>query len=70
MVQWVKSTREDDAVNGEDDRLSMLIEVAMACMLTSPEQRPTMWQVLKMLQEIKETMLMEDGGVDQLAGMS
>ncbi|KAI9200029.1 hypothetical protein LWI28_001690 [Acer negundo] len=68
MLQWVKSTREDDAA--EDDRLAMLLEVAMACILTSPEQRPTMWQVLKMLQEIKEAVLMEDGELDPHSGMS
>ncbi|KAK0576009.1 hypothetical protein LWI29_010499 [Acer saccharum] len=67
MLQWVKSTREDDAA--EDDRLGMLLEVAMACILTSPEQRPTMWQVLKMLQEIKEAVLTEDGELDPLSGM-
>ncbi|KAM7277825.1 hypothetical protein ACFE04_004959 [Oxalis oulophora] len=58
MVDWVKSTREDDGL--EDEKLSMILEVAMTCCLTSPEQRPTMWQVLKMLQEIKESVLMED----------
>ncbi|KAJ8772833.1 hypothetical protein K2173_028010 [Erythroxylum novogranatense] len=62
MMNWVKSSREDDGA--EDNRLEMLIEVAMACSLTSPEQRPTMWQVLKMLQEIKEAVLMEDGELD------
>ena len=58
MVNWVRSTREEDG--GEDNSMEMLLEVAIACSLTSPEQRPTMWQVLKMLQEIKETVLMED----------
>ncbi|KAM4121669.1 hypothetical protein ACB094_01G023700 [Castanea mollissima] len=58
MVNWVRSTREEDG--GEDNSMEMLLEVAIACSLTSPEQRPTMWQVLKMLQEIKETGLMED----------
>ncbi|KDP41696.1 hypothetical protein JCGZ_16103 [Jatropha curcas] len=67
MMGWVRSTREDDG--GEDNRLEMLLEVAIACSLTSPEQRPTMWQVLKMLQEIKETVLMEDGELDQQIGM-
>ncbi|KAK2660236.1 hypothetical protein Ddye_006769 [Dipteronia dyeriana] len=68
MLQWVKSTREVDGA--EDDRLGMLLEVAMACILTSPEQRPTMWQVLKMLQEIKEAVLTEDGELDPHSGMS
>ncbi|KAI4388629.1 hypothetical protein MLD38_000941 [Melastoma candidum] len=52
MMSWVRSTREDDG--GGDDRLGMMLEVALLCRTKAPEQRPTMWQVLKMLQEIKE----------------
>lgn len=72
LVNWVRSTRDhhpDDCV-GEDNRLEMLLEVAIACSLPSPEQRPTMWQVLKMLQEIKETVLQEDSELDPQTGMS
>lgn len=68
MLNWVRSTREGDG--GEDNNMEMLLEVAIACSLTSPEQRPTMWQVLKMLQEIKETVLMEDCELDPPTGMS
>lgn len=68
MLNWVRSTREEDG--GEDNNMEMLLEVAIACSLTSPEQRPTMWQVLKMLQEIKETVLMEDCELDPPTGMS
>ncbi|CAN4122642.1 unnamed protein product [Withania somnifera] len=61
MIHWVKCTREEhDGSIGEDSKLEMLLEVAMACRVSSPEQRPTMWQVLKMIQEIKETVIMED----------
>lgn len=63
MASWVKSLRED--YGGEDNRMDMLLEVATTCSLTSPEQRPTMWQVLKMLQEIKEIVLLEDSELDQ-----
>ncbi|XP_057973893.1 probable inactive receptor kinase At5g67200 [Malania oleifera] len=59
MPKWVRTAREDDG--GEDqDKMGMLLEVAVACSATSPEQRPTMWQVLRMIQEIKEAVLMED----------
>lgn len=69
MMKWVRSTREDD--DGEENRMGMLLEVAMACSVSSPEQRPTMWQVLKMIQEIKESVLMEDNELDpQPAGLS
>lgn len=68
MVNWVRSTRDQDD-GGEDNRMEMLLEVAIACSWTSPEQRPTMWQVLKMFQEIKETILMEDSELDPHTGM-
>lgn len=70
MLKWVRSSRQVDD-SGEDSRLEMLLEVAIACSLTSPEQRPTMWQVLKMLQEIKDSVVVEDGELlDQHSGMS
>lgn len=68
MMNWVRSTRDDD--DGEDNRMGMLLEVALACSVTSPEQRPTMWQVLKMIQEIKESVLMEDNELDPPTGLS
>ncbi|MBA0720696.1 hypothetical protein Golax_008305 [Gossypium laxum] len=65
MMHWLRSCREDDG--GDDERLGMLLEVAISCSLSSPEQRPTMWQILKMLQEIKEAVLMENGELDPLS---
>ncbi|KAI3412874.1 Protein kinase domain-containing protein [Psidium guajava] len=63
LMGWVRSTREDDG-GGGDDRLAMLLEIAVACSAKSPEQRPTMWQVLKMLQEIKEEAVLDDSEQD------
>ncbi|KAL2242101.1 probable inactive receptor kinase At5g67200 [Sesamum indicum] len=68
MISWAKSARDDD--NGEANQLEMLLEVAVACRVASPEQRPTMWQVLKMIQEIKEVVLMEDGEFNSSSGNS
>ncbi|XP_062098470.1 probable inactive receptor kinase At5g67200 [Humulus lupulus] len=69
MMEWVRSTREvEEGV--ENNKMEMLLEVAIACSLTSPEQRPTMWQVMRILQEIKETVLMEDSEPDPLSAMS
>ncbi|KAL4311435.1 hypothetical protein GQ457_01G012160 [Hibiscus cannabinus] len=68
MVHWVRGSREEEG--GEEERLGMLLEVAVGCCLSGSEQRPTMWQVLKMLQEIKEAVLMEDGELDPHPGMS
>lgn len=54
MPDWVRAMREYES---EDDmRLQMLVEVASMCSLTSAEQRPTMWQVLKMITNIKDIM--------------
>ncbi|KAF8012417.1 hypothetical protein BT93_I0541 [Corymbia citriodora subsp. variegata] len=64
---WVRSTREDDGGGGGDDRLAMLLDIATACGARSPEQRPTMWQVLKMLTEIKEVVL-DDSELDPAQG--
>lgn len=61
LIRWVRSTREGGGdVGEEDNRLGMLTEVAIACSATSPEHRPTMWQVLKMIQEIKEAVVVEE----------
>ncbi|KAL5753020.1 hypothetical protein ACOSP7_023195 [Xanthoceras sorbifolium] len=58
MLEWVRAARDD---NGREEiRLGMLTEVASVCSLTSPEQRPAMWQVLKMIREIKESAMTED----------
>ncbi|XP_076884757.1 putative inactive receptor kinase At5g67200 [Bidens hawaiensis] len=54
MAEWVRAMRENDDMPN-DNRLGMLVEVAGVCSMTSPEQRPVMRQVLKMLQEIKES---------------
>ncbi|WOL04970.1 putative inactive receptor kinase [Canna indica] len=51
LLVWVQSVRED-GVN--DEYLMMIIEIAAACIHSSPECRPTAWQVLKMIQEVKE----------------
>ncbi|XP_023543721.1 probable inactive receptor kinase At5g67200 [Cucurbita pepo subsp. pepo] len=58
MLEWVRIVREDDG--GDSNQLGMLTEVASICSTTSPEQRPAMWQVLKMILEIKESVMRED----------
>ncbi|KAJ0756608.1 putative protein kinase RLK-Pelle-LRR-III family [Helianthus annuus] len=63
VVRWVKSSR-GEGVKMEEKRLEMMAEVAVACRVRSPEMRPTMWQVIKMLQEIKEAAVMEDCGLE------
>lgn len=63
VVEWVKSSRESGG-GVEEKRLEMMTEVAIACKGRLPEMRPTMWQVIKMLQEIKEAAVMEDCGLN------
>ncbi|PIA52857.1 hypothetical protein AQUCO_01000611v1 [Aquilegia coerulea] len=53
LLNWVRHAREVE--DSEDKWLAMLIDIATACNRTLPEQRPTTWQVLNMIQEIKET---------------
>ncbi|PIN26143.1 Serine/threonine protein kinase [Handroanthus impetiginosus] len=67
MIGWVRSIRGEDR---RENRLEMLLEVALACRVAMPEQRPTMWQVLKMIQEIKEVVLFEDGEFNPNSGSS
>ncbi|KAI3684683.1 hypothetical protein L6452_33908 [Arctium lappa] len=62
VVKWVRSSRDDNGGMAEKP-LEMIIEVAIACRERLPERRPTMWQVIKMLQEIKEAAIMEDCGI-------
>ncbi|OIV93772.1 hypothetical protein TanjilG_07675 [Lupinus angustifolius] len=64
LQDWVRAMRDDDG--SEDKWLEMLTEVASICSATSPEQRPTMWQVLKMIQGIKESVAMEDNTQNRL----
>ncbi|CAE6262629.1 unnamed protein product [Arabidopsis arenosa] len=59
MLDWVRAMREEEE-GTEDNRLGMMTETACLCRVTSPEQRPTMRQVIKMIQEIKESVMAEE----------
>ncbi|TKW06960.1 hypothetical protein SEVIR_7G275200v4 [Setaria viridis] len=52
LQTFVQSAREDEGV--DSDRISMIVDIAAACVRSSPESRPAAWQVLKMIQEVKE----------------
>ncbi|KAJ9559869.1 hypothetical protein OSB04_005029 [Centaurea solstitialis] len=62
VVKWVRSSRDGGGGMAEKP-LEMITEVGIACCVRSPEMRPTMWQVITMLQEIKEAAIMEDCGI-------
>ncbi|KAJ4761304.1 Leucine-rich repeat protein kinase family protein [Rhynchospora pubera] len=53
LPAWVRSVREEGE-SVDDERLTMIVDIAAACIQLSPESRPTAWQVLKMIQEVKE----------------
>lgn len=57
LQDWVREMRDDDGA--EDKQLGMLTDVASICSAISPEQRPQMWQVLRMIQEIKQSAMVE-----------
>ncbi|KAK9054329.1 hypothetical protein SSX86_025407 [Deinandra increscens subsp. villosa] len=59
-VKWVRLMRDNGGGDEEDNRLVMMVEVAVVCRVSSPEQRPAMWQVLKMIQEVKEAGVTEE----------
>ncbi|CAH2043197.1 unnamed protein product [Thlaspi arvense] len=59
MLDWVRAMREEEE-GAENNRLGMMTETACLCRVTSPEQRPTMIQVIKMIQEIKESVMAEE----------
>ncbi|CAJ1942871.1 unnamed protein product [Sphenostylis stenocarpa] len=65
LQDWVRAMRDDDG--SEDNRLEMLTEVASICSATSPEQRPAMLLVLKMIQGIKDSVSMEDTSFTRLS---
>ncbi|KAK8919021.1 putative inactive receptor kinase [Platanthera zijinensis] len=60
LPSWVRSVRDDEGAG--DERLRMIVDVAAACVQSSPESRPTTWQVLKMIQEVKEADVSGDDG--------
>jgi serine/threonine protein kinase len=52
LPTYVQSAREDEGV--DRDRIWMIVDIAATCIRSSPESRPAAWQVLKMIQEVKE----------------
>ncbi|KAL5214742.1 hypothetical protein ABZP36_003894 [Zizania latifolia] len=68
LQTYVQSGREDEGVDVE--RLSMIVDIASACVRSSPESRPTAWQVLKMIQEVKEADTTGDNNDSDLTGNS
>ncbi|KAG8382617.1 hypothetical protein BUALT_Bualt05G0096100 [Buddleja alternifolia] len=59
IPKWVRSIREEETDSGDDpnsateEKLSALLNIAMACVSIAPENRPVMSEVLKMIREVR-----------------
>ncbi|CAD5325379.1 unnamed protein product [Arabidopsis thaliana] len=60
MLDWVRAMRQEEERSKEENGLEMMTQTACLCRVTSPEQRPTMKEVIKMIQEIKESVVMTE----------
>eukprot|EP01018_Ginkgo_biloba_P009732 Gb_35377 [translate_table: standard] len=76
LPRWVRSVREeenegvfDDSLSssdqGSEGKLVMLLNIAMACVSPSPDLRPTMSDVLRMIQEAREAQANSSQSSDQ-----
>ncbi|CAI9110207.1 OLC1v1010197C1 [Oldenlandia corymbosa var. corymbosa] len=68
VPDWVRAMRDDDAE--EENWVRMLVEISSVCCVTSPEQRPTVRQALKMIQSVKESAMVENSSRDAHIGYS
>nr|GMD62791.1 inactive leucine-rich repeat receptor-like serine/threonine-protein kinase At1g60630 [Ipomoea batatas] len=62
IPRWVRSVREEETESGDEpassneaseEKLSALLNIAMACVSLTPENRPTMRDVLKMVRDAR-----------------
>ncbi|KAJ0966816.1 hypothetical protein J5N97_023733 [Dioscorea zingiberensis] len=73
IPQWVRSVREEETESGDDpasgnegseEKLAALVNVAMACVSVSPEGRPGVKEVLKMIREARAEALVSSNSSD------
>ncbi|KAJ0230455.1 Leucine-rich repeat protein kinase family protein [Hirschfeldia incana] len=60
MLDWVRAMRQEDKKSKEENGLEMMTQTACLCRVTSPDKRPTMREVIKMIQDIKESVVMTE----------
>lgn len=60
MLDWVRAMRQEQEKATEENGLEVMTQTACLCRVTSPEKRPTMKQVIEMIQDIKESAVMSD----------
>ncbi|VFR03407.1 unnamed protein product [Cuscuta campestris] len=81
IPRWVRSVREEEADSGDepaaaaggtgaaaDEKLAALLGVAMAAVAVSPESRPTMREVLKMVRDARAEAQVSSNSSDHSPG--
>lgn len=74
---WVRSVREETTESGDDpasgneaseEKLSALLNIAMACVCVAPENRPAMRDVLRMIREARAEAQVSSNSSDHSPG--
>ncbi|XAR53196.1 Non-specific serine/threonine protein kinase [Bertholletia excelsa] len=78
IPQWVRSVREEETESGDDptassneaseEKLGALLNIAMACVSLSPENRPAMREVLRMIREVRTEAQVSSNSSDHSPG--
>lgn len=77
IPSWVRSVREEETESGDDpassneaseEKLSALLNIAMACVSVAPENRPAMGEVLRMIREARAEAHLSSNSSDHSPG--
>lgn len=77
IPRWVRSVREEETESGDDpasgnetseEKLGALLNIAMACVSLSPENRPVMREVLRMIKETRAEAQVSSNSSDHSPG--
>ena len=77
IPRWVRSVREEETESGDDpasgneaaeEKLQALVSIAMACVSLTPENRPSMRDVLKMIRDARAEAQVSSNSSDYSPG--
>ncbi|CAL5354394.1 unnamed protein product [Camellia sinensis] len=77
IVRWVRSVREEETESGDDpassneaseEKLWVLLNIAMACVSLAPEHRPAMREVLRMIRATRAEAQVSSNSSDHSPG--
>ncbi|PIN22775.1 Serine/threonine protein kinase [Handroanthus impetiginosus] len=77
IPRWVRAVREEETESGDDppssneaseEKLSALLNIAMACVCIAPENRPAMREVLRMIREARAEAHLSSNSSDHSPG--